>query len=104
MSNEASITEILQPKYGILDHVNRALRANDIGHEHLSNLLWLIANLIVESFVICHRVITKTNALENIARLTGPMMQTHLHPKITQIFPWLAQNILLYTEYDESQK
>ena len=90
MSNDDSITEILQPKYGILAHLNRALKLNDIGHDHLSNLLWLIANLISESSVICQKVLTSTNALERLTTLTGPMMQTHLHPKINEILPWLS--------------
>lgn len=53
MGNEASINAIIDPKYGVLDHMKRALELNDISNEHLSNIVWFIANVAVENIIIC---------------------------------------------------
>ena len=35
MGNESTIIKIIDPKYGVLEHVNRALEANDTSISHL---------------------------------------------------------------------
>ena len=57
MGSEASINEVIDPKYGVLNHVKRALENNDINDDELQNVLWLISNLVAENAIICQKVI-----------------------------------------------
>ena len=104
MGNAASISKILDPVNGVLEHVRMALQSDDTDAEHLNNLLWLIANMVAENAQICKKVIVTTNCLDKLSELTSAKMNSVLHSKIVDNLPWIAMNLLLYREFSPSQK
>ena len=75
MGDAASVSAILDPTYGVLQHVRRALEADDTDAEHLHNLLWFIANMVAENANICKIVIKETHILDRLTELTGHKMK-----------------------------
>ena len=49
MGNADSISQLLDPTHGVLEHVRRALDSESTNTEHLHNLLWFVANMLAEN-------------------------------------------------------
>lgn len=75
------IEEMLDVKYGLLDHVERVLEQVEVDTELLENTLWMLSNIIYDNEEACSRILEETQIIDSLLSYTS---KSDLDPLIAE--------------------
>jgi len=87
------IEAMLNPKYGVADHVSRYLQTNK--NDLVELAFWFLGNVIGDSEKLSRRILVEVpNLLPKMVYVSE--QATSLSPSLAEVTIWLARNLTLY--------